>query len=235
VIGVFDSGLGGLSVLAEIRRTLPDSDLLYVADRKRAPYGTRSLEEVRDFSLEIAGWLLDDLRARHPDVPIVGMEPAVKPAAERTGTGVIGVFATAATFQGRLFETTVHRWAEDKQVKAMACPEWVVLVESGVLDGPEADSVVRPPVEEALSAGADTLVLGCTHFSFLAPVISRIAGPGVDVIDPAPAVARQTARVTRDAGGRGRVTLAASGDLDEFARLVTRIGSWDGADMVPYP
>jgi glutamate racemase len=254
VIGVFDSGLGGLSVLAEIRRTLPDSDLLYVADRKRAPYGTRSLEEVRDFSLEIAGWLLDhgagtivvacntasaasldDLRARHPDVPIVGMEPAVKPAAERTGTGVIGVFATAATFQGRLFETTVHRWAEDKQVKAMACPEWVVLVESGVLDGPEADSVVRPPVEEALSAGADTLVLGCTHFSFLAPVISRIAGPGVDVIDPAPAVARQTARVTRDAWGRGRVTLAASGDLDEFTRLVTRIGSWDGADMVPYP
>ncbi|HEX6946969.1 MAG TPA: glutamate racemase [Acidimicrobiia bacterium] len=255
VIGVFDSGLGGLSVLAEIRRAVPGADLLYVADRKRAPYGTRSLEEVRDFSTEIAGWLLDhgagtvvvacntasaasldDLRARHPGVPIVGMEPAVKPAAERTGTGVIGVFATAATFQGRLFDTTVLRWAEDKQVMAQACPAWVELVERGIFDGPEAESMIGPAVSAALAAGADTLVLGCTHFSFLRPVISRLAGDSVDVIDPAPAVARQTARVSGDsARGEGRVTLAASGDLDQFADLVSLLGGWDDAEIVPYP
>lgn len=254
MIGVFDSGLGGLSVLAEIRRASPSADLLYVADRKRAPYGTRSLEEVRDFSLEITDWLLDhgagtvvvacntasaaaldDMRETHPDVPIVGMEPAVKPAAERTGTGVIAVFATAATFQGRLFDTTVHRWAEDKQVITRACARWVELVESGVFEGPQAEAVVGPAISEAIDAGADTLVLGCTHFSFLAPTIARLAGDGVDVIDPAPAVARQTARVSRDGAGEGRVTLAASGDLDEFAGLVTRMGPWTNADIVPYP
>jgi glutamate racemase len=255
MIGVFDSGVGGLSVLTEIRRVLPDADLLYVADRKRAPYGTRTLEEVRDFSREIAAWLLDhgattlvvacntasaaaldDLRAEHPRVPVVGMEPAVKPAAAATDTGVIGVFATAATFQGRLFATTVHRYGSDKEVVARACPEWVELVESGRVDGPEAERVVGPGVTEAIAAGADSLVIGCTHFSFLRPLIEKVAGPEVKVIDPAPAVARQTKRVAVDAGRGGRLVLAASGDLDSFTRLVRAVAPELGsAEFVSYP
>ncbi len=254
MIGVFDSGVGGLSVLSEIRRFMPEADLLYVADRRRAPYGTRSLEAVLDFSREITAWLvdhgaatvvvacntasaaaLDDLRDENPDLPIVGMEPAVKPAAERTGTGVIGVFATAATFQGRLFDTTVHRWADDKLVVPLACPEWVELVERGSLDNDEAAAIVGPVVAKTVSAGADTLVLGCTHFSHLAPLIGRLAGPGVAVIDPAPAVARQAERVTADPIESGRVVLAASGDLDAFRFLVSILGGWDDAEIVAYP
>lgn len=241
-------------MLAEIRRALPEADLVYVADRKRAPYGTRSLEEVRDFSREITAWLVDrgattvvvgcntasaaaleTLRAENPDLSVVGMEPAVKPAAQRTDSGVIGVFATGATFQGRLFDTTVHRWADDKQVMARACPRWVELVERGVLDGPEAETEVRPPVAEAVAAGADTLVLGCTHFSFLAPVISRLAGDGVVVIDPAPAVALQTKRVATDVTGTGRLVLAASGDLGAFTALAVELGARSDAEIVAYP
>lgn len=254
VIGVFDSGVGGLSVLAEIRRVLPEADLLYVADRERAPYGTRTLEEVRDFSFEIVNWLrergassvvvacntasaaaLHELRAVHPDLPIVGMEPAVKPAAAHTGTGVIGVFATAATFQGELFDTVVSRWGADTEVVALACPEWVEAVEEGRFAGPETEALVRGPIAAARNAGADTLVLGCTHFSFLAPVISHVAGDGVTVIDPAPAVAAQTGRVVADPSGTGQVTLAASGDLAEFAGLVNGIGGWDDARVVQFP
>lgn len=254
MIGVFDSGVGGLAVLAEIRRALPEADLLYVADRKRAPYGTRTLDEVKDFSFEIVRWLrehgagtivvacntasaaaLHQLRAAYPELPIVGMEPAVKPAAALTGTGVIGVFATAATFQGELFDTVVSRWGASTEVVALACPEWVMAVEKGDLEGPEVEGMVRGPVEEALAAGSDTLVLGCTHFSFLAPIISRVAGEGVTVIDPAPAVAAQTARVVPDRSGSGTVTLAASGDMDEFAGLVAAIGGWEGAAMVTFP
>lgn len=255
MIGVFDSGVGGLSVLVEIRRALPDADLLYVADRKRAPYGTRTLAEVQEFSSEIARWLidkgcttlvvacntasaaaLDELRAEHPDLPIVGMEPAVKPAAASTGTGVIGVFATAATFQGRLFASTVHRYGSDTEVVARACPEWVELVESGVVGGPEAERAVEPAVTEAIAAGADSLVLGCTHFSFLRPLIERIAGPEVKVIDPAPAVARQTKRVAVDPGHHGRLVLAASGDLDTYARLVALVAPGLGpAEFISFP
>ena len=254
MIGVFDSGVGGLSVLAEIRRALPEADLLYVADRKRAPYGPRTLEEVRDFSFEIVDWLrtqgadtivvacntasaaaLHQLREAHPDLPIVGMEPAVKPAAALTGTGVIGVFATAATFQGELFDTVVSRWGSETDVVALACPEWVEAVEAGQLEGAVTEDIVRGPVMTALDAGADTLVLGCTHFSFLTPVIARIATDAVAVIDPAPAVAAQTRRVVADPTGSGRVTLAASGDIDQFAGLLSALGGWDDARLVSFP
>src|SRR5262245_26638129 len=141
MIGVFDSGVGGLSVLVEIRRRLPSADLLYFADQGRAPYGVRTLDEVARMSTEGTGWLrergaevitiacntasaaaLHDLRARHPAVPFVGMEPAVKPAALNTSNGVIGVVATAATFQGELFASVVQRHASGATVLTMACP-----------------------------------------------------------------------------------------------------------------
>jgi glutamate racemase len=254
VIGVFDSGVGGLSVLSEVRKTLPDADLFYVADRARAPYGPRSMEEIQSFALEIAGWLidrgcstlvvacntasaaaLDELRRTHPELPIVGMEPAVKPAALNTTSGVIAVFATAATFQGRLFESVVSRFGEGRTVVTAVCPDWVGLVEAGRVDGPEVEAAVAPRVAEVRAAGADTLVLGCTHFSYLADTIRRLAGPETVLIDPAPAVAIQTARVALRQDGGGHIILAASGDLEEFAALAHNLAGMVTDEVVRYP
>lgn len=242
MIGVFDSGLGGLSVLREIRRLMPAADLLYLADRARAPYGTRTLAEVEGISIEIAGWLvdqgattlvvacntasaaaLDTLRARFQGLPIVGMEPAVKPAAARTSSGVIAVFATAATFQGRLFESVVSRHGSGVQVVARACPDWVELVEAGLVDGQEVRQSLQVPLGEALEAGADVAVLGCTHFSFLAPAIGAVGGETLTVIDPAPAVAAQTERVATEPSGGGRLRLAVSGDPTRLASLAASL------------
>jgi glutamate racemase len=254
VIGVFDSGIGGLSVLAEIRSVLPQADVLYVADRGRAPYGPRSMGEVQAFSEEICSWLigrgastvvvacntasaaaLDHLRLRHPELPIVGMEPAVKPAVVATRSGVIAVFATQATFQGRLFESVVTRFAGDVTVLTAVCPEWVEAVEEGLVGGPDLESLVGERLDPAIDAGADTVVLGCTHFSFLQGTIRRLAGPGVRVIDAGPAVAIQTSRVARMTEGTGTVTLAASGDLDRFAVLAREIGGIISDEVIPFP
>jgi glutamate racemase len=250
MIGLFDSGVGGLAVLSEVRRLLPASDLLYVADRARSPYGTRSLHEVRDISHEVADWLVDEgasclvvacntasaaaletLRERHPGVPIVGMEPAVKPAAATTNTGTVAVFATAATFQGELFASVVERFAEGVVVLTRACPEWVELVERGVVGGPEARRAVSTAIAPALEAGADRIVLACTHFSFLRNTIEDVSR--LDVIDPAPAVAAQVAKVAPEPGSRGLTTLAASGDTAEFAALAVSIAGID-ADVIPF-
>jgi glutamate racemase len=241
LIGVFDSGVGGLSVLSQIRNVLPDADLTYVADRARAPYGVRSLEEVEAISIDIGGKLiergasclvvacntasaaaLEPLRDRFT-VPIVGMEPAVKPAALASRTGKVAVVATAVTFQGRLFESVVSRFARDVDVMTAACPRWVELVESGVVDGSRAEKEIADVLGPMIAAGADVVVLACTHFSFLSGVITDLFP--VDVIDPAPAVAAQTARVAPDVDGGGTLTLTATGDLDEFGRLASALAS----------
>lgn len=240
MIGIFDSGVGGLSVLREVRNRLPDADLLYAGDRARSPFGTRPLEEVSSISHEIAVWLtengadclvvacntasaaaLESIRAAHPDLPVVGMEPAVKPAAADTTTGTVAVFATEATFQGRLFDSVVQRFANGVEVVTRACPEWVELVEAGMLEGPEVELAVMSAVRPAMEAGADRIVLACTHFSFLAPVIEAVSR--IPVIDPAPAVAAQVQRVVLDPGGSASTLLAASGDIDEFSRLAREV------------
>ena len=237
MIGVFDSGVGGLSVLTEIRRELPAADLLYLADQGRAPYGVHSLEEVAAMAGDVSHWLLErgattiviacntasaaalhQLRARHPDVPFVGMEPAVKPAALSTSTGVIGVVATAATFQGELFSSVVQRHAVGATVLTRACPRWVELVESGEVEGPGARNQVENCLSPILDGGADTLVLGCTHFPYLVPLIVEV-GPGLRIVDPAPAVARQVARVARSPEGSGTLVLATSGDPALFSQV----------------
>lgn len=243
MIGVFDSGVGGLSVLRQIRQMLPNADLLYVADRGRAPFGTRTLSDVSTIAHEVTNWLVDagatcvvvacntasaaalhSIRDRHPGLPVVGMEPAVKPAALGTASGTVAVYATAATFQGELYESVVSRFATGVDVMKRACPEWVELVEQGIINGPPVEDAVGPVVSEAVDAGADRIVLGCTHFSFLAPVIERISG--IDVIDPAPAVAAQTSRVAPDTASHGETTLAASGDIDEFANLARKLADF---------
>jgi glutamate racemase len=251
MIGVFDSGVGGLSVLVEIRRLLPSADLLYFADQGRAPYGVRSLEEVAAMSGEVTDWLLERdaeaitiacntasaaalhlLRARHPGVPFVGMEPAVKPAALNTTSGTIGVLATAATFQGELFASVVQRHASGARVLTRACPSWVELVEKGEVAGLETRRQVETCLAGLLEDGTDTLVLGCTHFSFLVPVIEDIAGPGVAVVDPAPAVARQVERVAGNLEGNGRLILATSGDPEMLGNWAERHAGIEATEPV---
>jgi glutamate racemase len=214
LIGVFDSGIGGLSVLRHLRQQLPDQSLLYLADQAHVPYGPRSLEQVRAFSEQITRFLLDQgarlivvacntasaaalqhLRQTFPAIPFVGMEPAVKPAAEQTRSGVVGVLATPATFQGALYASVVERFAQGVTLLQSTCPGLVAQIEAGDLDGPVTRRILEDALQPMLARGIDTVVLGCTHYPFVIPLIEQIAGPAVRVIDPAPAVARQVARL----------------------------------------
>jgi glutamate racemase len=213
-IGVFDSGIGGLTVLRAIHQLLPDQPVLYVADQAHVPYGPRQLKEVRDFSESITRYLLEQdaglivvacntasaaalkhLRTTFPEVPFVGMEPAVKPAAEHTKSGVVGVLATPATFQGELYASVVERFGQGVKLLQNTCPGLVTQIESGVLGSSEIRRILEKALQPMLAEGIDTIVLGCTHYPFVIPVIQEIVGPGVRVIDPAPAVARQVQRL----------------------------------------
>lgn len=248
-IGVFDSGVGGLSVFGAIRRLLPSQPVLYLADQAHVPYGPRSLEEVRRFSQEIARFLLEQgaglivvacntasaaalhyLRRVFPQVPFVGMEPAVKPAAEQTRSGVVGVLATQATFQGELYASVVERFANGVTVLQAACPGLVDEIEAGNLNGRGARAILEEALRPMLARGIDTVVLGCTHYPFVIPLIQEITGPAVRVIDPAPAIARQTARLLQanqllaDNAAPGWVRFLTSGDPQALTRLLPLFG-----------
>lgn len=237
-IGVFDSGIGGLSVLAEVRRLLPDSDLIYLADQGYGMYGERSLSEVRERSETIAGWLIDQgaspvvmacnsasaaalsrVRRRWPEVPFVGMEPAVKPAVEISDNGTIGVLATEATFQGELFASLLDRYAGDHDVIAQACPGLAAAIED---DDPALGDLIDRYVGEVVNRGADVIALGCTHYSLVGDRIAAAAGQA-RVIDPAPAVARQVVRVGAEPGG-GAVSFLTTGDPARLVGQVDRLG-----------
>jgi glutamate racemase len=211
-IGVFDSGVGGLSVLREIRRELPGEDLLYVADSGHAPYGDKSAQLIEARSVAIVEFLLSQhakaivvacntatgvaikmLRARF-SVPIVAMEPAVKPAATHTQSGVIGVLATSRTIASDNFAKLHERFGADVKILMQACPGLVEQVEAGNLSGDETRALLERYVLPLLAQQADTLVLGCTHYPFLAPLIREIAGATVTVIDPSAAIARELRR-----------------------------------------
>lgn len=227
MIGVYDSGVGGLSVWREIVNCLPDVPLLYVGDQAHVPYGARSLEDVRELAGHNARWLLargcdmivvacntasavalQDLRHTFPHTHFVGMEPALKPAAHQTQTGVIGILATPVTFRGPLYASLMARYSAGVTVLEQPCRDWVDAVEHldtfAHGDGADLQRLVAKAVEPLLEQQADTLVLGCTHFPFLLPTIRQVIehwrerhpnSRPVSVIDPAPAVARQTARV----------------------------------------
>lgn len=199
--------------MKEIRKVLPSAHYIYYSDNAYCPYGEKSAEFIQERARAITRLLLDKgadvivvacntatgaaiatLRAEF-DVPFVGMEPAVKPAALGTRSGVIGVLATAGTLKASKYLNTKGRFQDNVRIEEHVGEGFVQLVERCELDGPEAERVVRASLQPMLDAGADTIVLGCTHYPFLLPVIERIAGPGVRVIDPAPAVARQLLRV----------------------------------------
>lgn len=252
-IGIFDSGLGGLSVAREIHTLLPGEDLHYIADSAYCPYGGRPLPEIRERahflteSLLAAGAKLivvacntatiaavESLRATYP-IGFVGMEPAVKPAVTATRSGVVGVLATGAALSGERFHQLVARHSGGVRVITQPCPGLVEQVELGDLDGDATATLVRRYTEPLLAQGADTLVLGCTHYPLLRPLIQSIAGSGVNLIDTGAPVARQVARLLeKDAlanpqGGRqGKLRIRTTGDAGALGRVLPKL--WPSPD-----
>lgn len=246
-VGVFDSGLGGLSVLRELRALLPHEDFVYVADSGHVPYGEKSEAYIRARTHALTGFLLghgaklvviacntataaaaDSLRSRVA-VPVVGMEPAVKPAAAATRSGVVGVLATTGTLASARFAALLARFGDGVEVLTEPCPGWVDLVEHGDLASAAALANVARHVEPLLARGADTLILGCTHYPFLAPLIRAVAGPDVALIDTAGAVARRTRSLLenhgllRGAPHAGTAAFFASGDCARLEAVAARL------------
>jgi glutamate racemase len=266
-LGVFDSGVGGLSVTRELMRQAPAQPIIYLADQAHVPYGGRSLAEIRTLSEAITRFLLREgarlivvacntasaaalhsLRQTFPEVPFVGMEPAIKPAAEHTRTGHVGVIATEATFQGELFASLMDRFAAGITVHTQTCPVLVPLVEAGELDSDHTRAALQSYLAPLLEASIDELVLGCTHYPFLRPLIEQVVGAGVEIVDPAPAVARQAVRVLARCGGLAdgdeavahRFYTSAHPDrfriaLENLIGLDAEVGQavWDTADVLP--
>jgi glutamate racemase len=257
-IGVFDSGVGGLSVLREIRALLTNEDLLYVADSAHVPYGEKPVEFVQRRSIAIARFLLErgakaivvacntassvalaPLR-RCMAVPIVGMEPAVKPAATRTRAGRIGVLATSGTLASHRFARLLARFGSRVEVRIQPCPGWVERVERGAVADDKTRALVEQYVAPLVRGGVDTLVLGCTHYPFLQPLIAAVAGPTVSIVDPNPAVARELRRrldegaMRAPAGHAGMERFWTSADPDIVRPVVAQL--WGGdVDIMRLP
>lgn len=223
MIGIFDSGIGGLSVFREIRKVLPDQSYVYYSDNAHCPYGEKTREYIIDRARTITRFLLEKgceiivvacntataaaiatLREEFP-VKFIGMEPAIKPAAKATKTGVVGVLATAGTLRATKYIDTRARWAQNVRIVEHIGQGFVELVEKGITTGPEAESTVRNSLIPLLDAGADMIVLGCTHYPFLSETISKVASEAypdrtIKIIDPAPAVARHLIEVMTEEG-----------------------------------
>ncbi len=211
-IGVFDSGVGGLSVLRHIRSTLPDARLLYIADSAHVPYGDKPLHYIEQRAISLTRFLIEQgaeaiviacntataaaaatLRQNFAH-PIIGMEPAVKPAVAATRSGVVGVLATVGTLRSARFAALLERHANGIEIITQGCPGLVEQVEKGDLAGSDTRMLVERYTQPLLSSGADTMILGCTHYPFLAPLIREVAGEHVALIDTGLAVARQLQR-----------------------------------------
>jgi glutamate racemase len=244
-IGIFDSGVGGISVLRAIREQMPEESVTYLGDQRHIPYGSRSMDQIRNFSEAITKFLLEKnakiivvacntasaaalnyLREKCPDVQFVGMEPAVKPAAEHTQTGKVGVLATPTTFQGALYASVVERFANGVELFQNTCDGLVQQIEQGNLEGEETRRILEDALLPMLEKNIDTVVLGCTHYPFVIPLIQGIVGENVRVIDPAPAVARQAKRLL-EAGGmrsesksKGNLKFYTSGDPEALKSLL---------------
>ena len=214
MVGFFDSGVGGRCVLEAFRRLCPDEPTVYVADSENCPYGNKPPDEIVRLSKRIAADLIgrgcevvvvacntataaaiDELRSEWPDVPFVGMEPAVKPAALGSKSGVVGVLATRGTFNGRLYRETSSKVADAVRIIECVADEFVDLVERGVVLGVEAEDAVRRRLEPLIAAGADRIVLGCTHFPHLKHLMENVADGRAEIVDPSDAVARRIVEV----------------------------------------
>ncbi|MDQ3109279.1 MAG: glutamate racemase [Bacteroidota bacterium] len=240
-IGIFDSGIGGVSVLSAIRELLPHEDLIYFGDSANLPYGEKTLEEIRTLSEKVTDFLLaknckliviachtasaaalKHLRTIHPEVNFIGMEPAVKPAAEQTQSGVVGVIATTATFQGELFASVVERFAQNVTVLNQPCPGLVQQVEAGKQNDADTEKMLRGWLQPMMEKNIDTLVLACTHYPFVMPLLKKILGPKVAIINPAPAIARHAKRILEEKNllndSGGKTVYFTSGSTGAFAK-----------------
>lgn len=217
-IGIFDSGAGGLTVLSELIKIIPSEKYIFFADSANCPYGSKPAEEIIRLSEKITQFLIskgckvivvacntataaaiDYLRSLY-NIPFIGMEPAVKPASQKTKTKSIGVLATAGTFKGRLYIETSRKYAADVNVCYQVGEGLVELVESGKADSPEAEQLLHKYIDPMVDCNIDHLVLGCTHYPFLKPVLERMLPNHVTIVDPAPAVALQTKRIAENSG-----------------------------------
>lgn len=268
-LGVLDSGVGGLSVLSHLRERLPSEDFLYFADQFHIPYGPRPAEEVRGYTAEITRFLLrlgaklivvacntasavalDYLRLTFPDVPIVGMEPAVKPAALMTRTGKVGVLATPTTFNSHRYADLMARYAGGIEVMEDPCSGLVQLIEAGKQDALETRGLLRRVVRPMLAAGVDTMVLGCTHYPFIRPLLEELVGESVVIIDPAPAVARHTQfvlqqhQMTAPADRTGTLRCFTSGEAQQLEMpaavllgysCAVETAHWQGSELPDAP
>lgn len=255
-IGIFDSGVGGLSILAQVRQILPYERILYLADQAHVPYGPRSMPQVRSFSESITSFLLTKgakivvvacntasaaalhyLRKVFPETPFVGMEPAVKPAAQFSRSQKVGVLATPATFQGELFESVVERFAGGIEVIEQTLPGLVERIESNDLDGPGTRSILIEKIKPLIDAGVDTLVLACTHYAFLIPTIEDLFGSTVMVIDPSPAIARQTRNLIIEGNLKivssepGEVTFISTRDANQLVSMAEQLIQLPGVPL----
>ena len=244
LIGVFDSGVGGLSVWREIVRLMPTASTLYLADQAHVPYGARSLAQVEALTHAAVTWLLmqgadiiviacntasaaalTTLRQHWPHIPIVGMEPAVKPASQATKTGHVGVLATPGTLRADRFSHLVERFANGVHVHTLMGSGLVEMVENGQLKGPTVAALIQKIMAPVQDYPLDHLVLGCTHFPFLAEELQNVLGPHVKLVDPAPAVARQTWRMWQKHNlgdihsSNTSWQFVTTGDLDNFRDL----------------
>lgn len=252
-IGVFDSGIGGLSVLQTIHAEWPEAATVYYADQAHFPYGPKPASELHAYVDAAAQMLiargaagivlachsasassLERLRVSYPETPFIGLEPAVKPAAEATKTGVIGVLTTQITSQGALYKSVIERFASKVRVLTQIAPELVALAESGDIESPHARAVVERNLAPLVSANADQIVLACTHFPFLARIIGSLTPAAL--VDPAPGVARQTRRIleNRLRPHAGRIYLT-SGDPESFSRVAARLTNQSDLDVHQFP
>ncbi|HAF45829.1 MAG: glutamate racemase [Sideroxydans sp. GWF2_59_14] len=246
-IGVFDSGVGGLSVLKHIRATLPDANLIYVADSGHVPYGDKSPAYIEARSIALTRFLVSQgaeaiviacntataaaahsLRVKFSKLPIVAMEPAVKPAVAATRSGVVGVLATVGTLESARFAALLEKYGGKVKIVTQGCPGLVEVVERGDLHSNEARRLIERYTEPLLKHSADTLILGCTHYPFLAPLIHEVVGDEVALIDTGAAVARELKRRvdvelpmrTLDTA-RGTVTFYTSGEAEQATRIMS--------------
>lgn len=240
MIGVYDSGIGGVSILRAIQQWLPHHNLLYLADTAYCPYGPLPIETVRERAIQCSAWLhnqgsalvvvacntassaaLETLRETFT-LPIVGMEPGIKPATQATRSRRVGVLATGGTLAGARFARLMQRFASDVAVQTVPCPALVEQVEAGELDTPRTRALLQQYIGPLLAQGVDTVVLGCTHFHFLAPTIAALFGPTLTIIETAGAVARRVAHVALESSigpDNGTVGFASTGEPVQRAQM----------------
>lgn len=247
-IGVFDSGVGGLWILRHLQDKMPMYNYVFFGDQGHVPYGKRPLEEIKSFSEKIAKFLiiknckviviacntasaasLKYLREKFPDVLFVGMEPAIKPAVEITHTKKVGVLATSATFQGELYNSVVERFAHDVEIFKDTCPGLVNQIEKGDLSGVETRSILKKALFPMLEKNIDTVVLGCTHYPFIIPLIKKIVGEKVNVIDPTNAIVQQVSRVldennlSNKSVNDGQIDIFTSGKKEDMKPILSKL------------